>query len=426
MIIYLIYAILIAIAIGLNPISPNSKQPSVNLWLTYGLPAVIMVIFSFLVSASNFCGDFNKSYYPAGRVILENPASLYEWGKGFGFVNLPILAILFTPISFLPKLAAQIIFTILGIIAIGWSIKLLLQLTKASGWQKLAVSGLILINGPLYYSLKQGNSTHFVLLLLIAALFCIRDKRDIWIGILLAIAALIKIPLFLLGVYFACRQRWRVVLGFTAALLAIVTTSILFFGIDLHLIWLEKCVFSLAGKPLAAFNVQSVDGFVGRLLYDVKIANWQPLEIGWEFKILRYLLISMIVGSSILVRWRAKTPATLETEYLEFSIALCIGILISPISWTHYYLYLLLPLSLYICNLIAVPQTKKWRYAIAIGGIAISLPVILIDTDIPIVKFLLTKIFISHYFLGGLLLLTILLAASSPAPKQLQYLTDDR
>ena len=426
MIIYLIYAILIAIAVKLNPISPNSKKQAVNLWLTYGLPSLIMVIFSFLVSASNFCGDFNKSYYPAGRLIWENPASLYEWEKGLGFVNLPIFAILFTPISFLPKLAAQIIITLLGVLSIFWSTKLLLQLTKASGWQKLAIPGLILINGPLYYSLKQGNSTHFVLLLLIAALFCIRDKREIWVGILLAIAALIKLPLFLLGVYFACRQRWRVLLGFTATIFAIVFTSILLFGIDLHLIWLEKCVFSFAGKPLASFNVQSVDGFVGRLLYDVEINNWQPLEIDWKFKLLRYLIISIIVGSSILICWRAKPPVTLEAEYLELAIALCIAILISPISWTHYYLYLLLPLSLYFCNLIAIPQTKNWRYAMAISGIFLSLPVIIINSNLPLTKLLLSKIFISHYFFGGLLLLAILLAAKSHTSNTLSYLTNDQ
>ncbi|MCL1464408.1 glycosyltransferase family 87 protein [Argonema galeatum] len=411
MVIYLIYGLLILATVSLNSIVIKSKTQGFSLWLSYGLPALAMAIFSWIVSWSNFCGDFNKSYYPAGRLIIEDPSRLYEWGKGLGFVNIPIFAILFTPISFLPKLAAQILITILGLICIFLSGYLLLKLTKASGWQKLAIAGLILVNGPLYYSLKQGNSTHFVFLMLIAALFCIRDRREIWLGVLLAIAALIKIPLFVLGVYFVMRGRWRVVVGFSAALLAIVAASVLLFGVDLHITWFEKCILSFAGKPLAAFNVQSVDGFLVRLLNDVDLKSWQPLEIGWEFKVWRYLLISVLVGGTIWVCWRSKPPRTIESEYLEFSIVLCIALLIAPISWTHYYLYLVLPLSLYICDRLAVPQGKIWFNSIALSTALVSLPVILDKPSNPIFQFFGSKFLVSHYFFGGLMLLGILLAA---------------
>lgn len=420
MVIYLIYGVLILATVSLNNIVTKSKRQGFSLWLIYGLPALVMAIFSWIVSWSNFCGDFNKSYYPAGRLIIEDPSRLYEWGKGLGFVNIPIIAILFTPISFLPKLAAQILITLLGLISIFVSGYLLLKLTKASGWQKLAIAGLILVNGPLYYSLKQGNSTHFVLLLLIVALFCIRERREIWLGILLAIAALIKIPLFLLGVYFAMRGRWRVVVGFSAALLAIVGASLLLFGVDLHITWFEKCILSFAGKPLAAFNVQSVDGFLARLLNDVDLKSWQPLEISWEFKVLRYLLISVLVGGTIWVCWRSKTPKTIESEYLEFSIVLCLALLISPISWTHYYLYLLLPLSMWICNLLAVPQGRIWSRLLLPIAVLVSLPVILVKATNPSYQFLLSKLLISHYFLGGALLLGILLTARWQTAKHSQ------
>ncbi|MFB2968465.1 glycosyltransferase family 87 protein [Aerosakkonema sp. BLCC-F183] len=406
MIIYLIYGILILATVSLNTIAIKSKRQGLNSWLTCGLPATVMVVFSWLVSFSNFCGDFNKSYYPAGRLIIEDPSRLYEWGKGLGFVNIPIIAVLFTPISFFNKLTAQIIITILGLAAIVCSCYLIWKLTNASGWRKLAIAGLILVNGPLYYSLKQGNSTHFVLLLLIAALFCMRDKREVWVGIVLAIASLIKIPLFLFGIYFAMRGRWRVVLGFSSGLVGIVAASILLFGLDLHITWFEKCVLSFAGKPLAAFNVQSVDGFLARLLYDVDLKSWQPLEVGMEFKVWRYLLISILVGSSIWVCWRSRKPIALATEYLEFSIVLCLAQLISPISWTHYYLYLLLPLCLWLCDRLAIPPGQNWNSLVLVSAVLVSLPVILVKPIAPIFEVL-----ISHYFLGGVLLLGIFLAA---------------
>lgn len=423
MVIYLIYAVLILIAVRLNTIALTSKKQGFSLWLIYGLPTLVMVIFSWLVSASNFCGDFNKSYYPAGRLIIENSSSLYEWGRGLGFVNIPIVAVLFTPISFLPKLAAQIIITILGLIAIWISVKLLFELTNASTWQKLAIGGMFLINGPLYYSLKQGNSTHFALLLLILALFGLRDKREIWVGIVLAIAAIIKIPLLLFGIYFALRQRWRIVIGFAATILVILGLSLLLFGVNLHIIWLEKCILSFGNKIIAAFNVQSVDGFLARLLNDVEINNWQPIEIERTFKALRYLLTSILVGSTLYICWRSKSSRTLESEYLEFSIVLCLAMLISSISWTHYYLYLLLPFSLYICNKLGIPQGKIWWRSLLFSGILVSLPVIIIKTSNPTSKFLITKLFVSHYFFGGVLLLSILLTARWHANKNSTIVT---
>ena len=49
--------------------------------------------------------DFYNAYYPAGRLILENPNILYSFAKSIvlGFVNLPIIAYLFTPFSLIDK-----------------------------------------------------------------------------------------------------------------------------------------------------------------------------------------------------------------------------------------------------------------------------------------------------------------------------------
>jgi len=411
MIIYLIYAGLILATITGNIKLKSWEKPKVNFWRSYGVPTLIMLIFSWIVSGSNFCGDFNKSYYPAGKLIWSDPAKLYEWGKGLGFVNIPIVAILFTPISFLPKLAAQIFITILGLAAIFLSAYLLIKLTQVKGWKNLAIAGLFLINGPLYYSLKQGNSTHFTLLILICSLFFLHQKREIGVGVLLAIAGMIKIPLLLFGVYYFLRGRWQIFWGFTATILTTVGGSILLFGLDLHRTWVEKCILAFIGKQIAAFNVQSVDGFVARLVTNVDLFSWQLLELGWEFKVTRSLLISLLLGATILVFWRSKPPITPQTQNLEFCIVICLAITISPISWTHYYLYLLLPLSLYIGNQLAIPQGKVWSRLMLLVTVLVSLPVIMIKPNNPIFSFLLSKLLISHYFFGGVLLLGVLLAA---------------
>ncbi len=422
LLIYVIYAFLVLGAVGLETVGQRLLKQRWR-WGLYGGLAVVAIGFMWLVSEPPhrlLFSDFNKAYYPAGRLILQDPSNLYNWvdyvgTQGRGFVNIPILAYLFVPFSLLSQFNADLLLLALSLVGVIAAYFLLLKFTRISGWKRTVLAALFLLNGPLYHSIKEGNTTHFVLLLLIAAVFWIRSKREIWLGAILAFAALIKIPLFLLGFYYVARGRWRVVAGLGAALLAIVGASVLLFGVDLHVTWFQQCIQDSAGKPIAAYNVQSVDGFLIRLLTDSALNNWWPVPVNWDFKLARYVSLALLMGSVIWVCWRSKAPTTPEAENLEFSAVLCLSLLISPISWTHYYLFLLLPLALYLGGKLAVPVGRSWFGLVALGAFLVSPPVIAgmgyFKPDHPILKFLIFKVFISHWFFGATLLLGVLLAA---------------
>ncbi|HEY9636932.1 MAG TPA: glycosyltransferase family 87 protein [Coleofasciculaceae cyanobacterium] len=424
---YIIFYSLLLVTLAIDTVVYRFVKQRWLRWLGYGLPTLAIVLFLWTITVPiDFLGtlnDFNKAYYPAGRLILENPSKLYDpfdisvKGLGvihvrdLGFVNIPIIALLFIPFSLLDVALSQILYTILGGIAIIIFGYLIVKLTKVTGWQRILLLRIILVNGPLYYSLKVVNSTHFVLFFLLAAIFCIQTKREIWLGILLAIAALIKIPLFLLGIYYFLRGRWQVVLGYGGALLGIVGASLLLFGVDLHLIWFERCIQAFRNKAIGAYNIQSVDGLLVRLLTDGNIGNWDPIELGLDFKVIRYVLLSLLIGGTIWICWRSKPPITIEEQNLEFSIVLCLALVISPISWTHYYLFLLVPLSLYLGEKLAIPQGWLWFSSVVLSILLISPAVRAFTPANPILRFLMFKLLFSHYFFGGILLLGILLTA---------------
>lgn len=388
------------------------------LWLGYGVSALatVLLLWNIYHPSSSF-PDFTDAYYPAGRLIIVEPSRLYDVSDGKnsyqGFVNIPILALLLTPFSFFSLSFAKLLFTTLGVLTVFTAYYFTVKLTKAYGWKQILLLRLFMFSGPLYYSIAVGNTTHFVLVLLLAVLFCTQTKQEVCAGILLALSALIKIPLFLLCVYYLIRGRWRVVVGFSAALLAIVGASVFLFGVDLHLTWWEQCIKPSIGKPMAAYNIQSVDGFLARLVTSGELVKvWQVIEVDWDFKVIRYVLISLLLGGSIWICWRSKTPTTLETENLEFSIVLCLALVITPISWSHYYLLLLLPLSLCLTNRLAIPQKRLWFSLVALSILLVSLPVrSIILPENPVLKVLMYKLLISNYFFGGILLLGLLLAA---------------
>jgi len=330
-----------------------------------------MMVFLFRVTRCNLFSDFRIAYYPASHLIRQNPADLYKVATGVsvaGFVNIPIFALLFVPFSLLPEYPAGCAFTVLGLLTTFATCYVLIKMTKVSGWRRIVLVGMFASNGPLLYSLKEGNITHFLLPVLLAAFFCLETKREVWLGVLLAIVILSKPALLLLGAYFILRKRWKVLAAMSRTLLIVTSASLLLFGVDLHRVWFQNCILPFIGKPLPAFNIQSLDSFLVRLWLNnddlithlSKPVAWLPIEVDWKYKLLCYTLLSLLVGGTIWLCWYSRTLATLEVENLEFSIFLCLTLISSPISWTHYYLFLLLPFFLYLGGKLAVPNRPPW------------------------------------------------------------------
>jgi hypothetical protein len=389
----------------------------------YGISILFVLLFLLTVYYKVNCAkiwDFNVAYYPTGRIILENPEHLYISLKGF--VNLPILAYLFTPFSLLSEYRAATLFTILGVLSVFAAGGFLIKLTNASGWRRTGIIALLATSFPVYDCFLLGNTTHFVLLLLLGVFFCLRAKRTIWGGVLLASAALIKIPLLFLIVYLAMRGRWRMMAAFALTLLTVVGCSLLLLGLDLNLTWFNHCILTFSNKAIAAHNVQSVDGFLIRLLTNSPLNSWIPIEVGWEFKVMRYAMLSLLIGGTLWVCWHSRVPKTSQEENLEFSSFLCLSLLISPISWTHYYLFLLLPFSLYVGGHLAIPHKWRWSSLMLLSIVLIALPPVKsIWFNNPVFTVLARGFLVPHYFWGGVLLLGILLSARWRASEQKKY-----
>jgi Glycosyltransferase family 87 len=386
--------------------SLNRYQPIQ--WLGFGLACFLAFILLWHLSEpQKLFGDFTKGYYLAGSLVLKDPANLYgKAGESLSFVNLPIIAFLFVPFSLFNKSIAVILMTSIGLLASIVACYLSIRIANIKGRKKLILVGLYFVNSPLYYNLKIGNTTQFVLLALLLTVFFISRKREFWAGSLLAIAAIIKLPILLLAVYFVIRTRWKVVIGFGVTCTIIISASLLLFGLHLHQSWFEQCILPYLGQPLAASNVQSVDGFLARLLTHHSIQNWTPISVDWIFKLVKYCMVSILLGGTLWVFWRTGIPKTKEQVILEFSAVLCLSLLISPISWTHYYLLLLLPLSFYLGGTFKLPNHVMWSILIAISTTLVSIPTTHFNANQPLLK-----LFISHYFFGGVLLLGILLAS---------------
>jgi hypothetical protein len=403
LIFYTVFVLVSLLSLLVLRYSPHRKTA----WTGLGLCLAGMALWMWDVSEPTVMfSDFTVAYYPAGRAILEDIPHLFArcWDTPVcGFVNIPIVAFLFTPFSILTLRHAHWLFVGLSLISLVISVGLLWSITDQAPARKWAILLLFAMNGPLFYSLKEGNLTHFALLLLIAGVVCLDRTWDRSAGACFALAAIIKLPLLLFACYFFGKRRWAAVLGYGATLVTVSAASLWYAGWASHVEWYREVILPFSNKGLTAFNVQSVEGFLLRLQDDAALYDWKPVEVAWDIRMGGRFCAGLLVGLSCILFLRNPGRHLRETMYLELSMVLCLALIISPISWTHYYLLLLLPLALYVGHRLPIGAHSGWLAVMVLCILFISPPVTFMGQDGSL-DGRIARLFLSHYMVGALLL----------------------
>jgi len=377
--------------------------------------------------------DFFKAYYLAGEAVLADEVTLlYREGAEVTFVNMPILAFLFAPLARLDDVAAGWIFLALGLTASFASWALLVRIGRYRASAAL-LAFIFLINGPMVNSLREGNTTHILLLLLVLALLLWRAGWDYSAGLVLGFCALFKLPLLLLGAYVLLRRRWRIVAGGATMAALMIGLSLWIFGLEVHIAWYRVCVEPYMRGVVPAFNVQSIDAFLLRLSTGAALLQeWLPMPLPPAYRVVRTMLLLTIYGMAVALIWRAgrhkpllHASGTLSArELTEFSLVLTVALISSPLAWTHYYLLLLLPWSLYQGGLLNLPDDMLSRSLMWSALALTSLPVLTPDLSPGMAAELVARTVVSMWLLGGLLMLLAMARGAWSPGEALPYSAD--
>ena len=360
-------------------------------------------------------GDFYKAYYPAAQRVWElGPREAFqrlEVGVG-GFVNMPILVWPFVPLLAFGYAGAGWAFLAIGLAGVVAAWWLLLRIADPATHTAPILAFLFLVNGPLVNSLREGNSTHIVLVLLVLAMTAWRAGWLFATGLILGLAALIKIPLLLFGVYFLLRGKWRVVSGGAAMIAIAFLLSLAVHGFEVNRAWFDGNILAYIGRVIPAFNVQSIDAFLMRLSTGPDaLFDWAAHEPTSTHRVARWLLfIGLFGGVFWLMRGAHPGPELRPNDisgrdYLEYCVILVLAVVASPVSWSHYYLLMLLPIGLYLGHRLPLPDDKTTRWLIWPGFILTALPIILLPFEPDWALVIASRTILSAWLFGGLLIL---------------------
>jgi hypothetical protein len=397
---------------------PTLHWPKIGSWLLVGALGIAAQSILWSVSEpSDLFSDFYKAYFPAAdRLLTEGAVPTWETPESaaVGFVNLPILAWIFVPLALLDEPAAGWVFLGFGIATVAATYVLLLRLGDFNTPTATMLALSILANGPLVNSLREGNTTHIVLLLLVVALLLWRAGYEYAAGAVLGLCALIKLPLILFGLYALLRGRWRMVAGGVTAIGGAALLSLAVFGIQINVDWYRNCVEPFIGGVMPAFNVQSIDGFLARLESGpAQLMEWTPLAASPWHRIVRSIVLPLLFLAAFFAILRSQSSdlgrsPSFERHALEFSIVLVLAVVTSPVSWSHYYLLLLLPCSLYLGGRLAMPYDAMTHWLMATGITLASLPVVSLPHGSGLLGEITSRTVVSIWLFGGLVMLVAL------------------
>jgi alpha-1,2-mannosyltransferase len=318
------------------------------------------------------------------------------------------------------------LFTLIGFVSVSAAGLWMIKLAALKGHDRLVLLFLMTTNGPLIYTLKEGNTSQFVLLGLVAALWLLRKRRQWAAGALLAAMALIKLPLLLFGPYLLFRRNWPAVAGFVVVCGFAGVLSVAIFGWDMHVVWFDNAVLRFRDHTLSAYNTQSVQSFLLRLREPPPpLINWTTSEVSTTQRHVGLLLTGFLYLVAVLACIKGSRShgyfcsenehARWDTEYV---LVLCLAVVSSPLSWSHYYCWLLLPTALFLGSqpiLTSSPLVNWLRWT---GTIMVMPVVVGLQFSDPIVLSYYTKFGVSSYLIGGLIWFSTLVwsLVSRPTP----------
>jgi hypothetical protein len=178
-----------------------------RLWSAVGLLVGVMLIgWDVVVAASTFIpqyavrNDFRLAYAAATVGIRSGYGHLYDLaaqssaiellGPGFNpqpFISPPPLAWLVTPLLVLPFAAALIVWTLLLLVALGWTWYLL---APSGGFAKAAHLVLLLGVFPVAFGVMVGQPGAWVAAAAATAWWWLRSDRPVWAGLALSVIVL--------------------------------------------------------------------------------------------------------------------------------------------------------------------------------------------------------------------------------------------
>ncbi|MCX7918307.1 MAG: DUF2029 domain-containing protein [bacterium] len=269
------------------------------------------------------------------------------------FVYPPIVAIFFIPLSLLSYPIAQEAWFIFNHVFLIIGLGLLIATFDSEHRLIYVISALGLTFNfyPLYRTLTAGQLNLLILFLLCFAWFLFVKKSQLWSGMILGIATLIKLFPGLFILFFLWKREYKLAVAALATIIILVGLSLAIQGIQLYQDYGTILAQMNYGRSTWSefqqrFDVEPANQSIHALLLRLFVSNpvtTPVINLPVLAKLLSILFSIILLGVCIWLTYpREKMEPIMSSLQLEFSLILITALLIPSLLWDHYLVYFFL------------------------------------------------------------------------------------
>lgn len=314
--------------------------------------------------------DYPTYYYASENLIYGD--SIYAIPN----LQTPILIILFVPFALLPFSTSIRLFALLLIplyLSCLWILKTNLKINLPQP-QMVFLVGVLLVWYPFVYNLSVVPISLIVVWLLLFAWSMDRRGNHLGAGAVIGIACLIKLFPGLMIFYFLLRRRFKSIVSFCFVILIGGLISLAMVGLEDVVLYVSHVIPSDTSSYMISPANFSVAGVVSKLFVSSNYIS--PLYQSPTAATIVQIVLSGFIFFLYIFDLR-QLPDNLWGDDIAYAISPIAMLLLSPVSWQHFFPILLLPFGLILIALMRknIPQL---RILFLITFIFISLPDLLI------------------------------------------------
>ena len=280
--------------------------------------------------------------YVGGAEALDGPGALYDYVYAdqtpdfpLPFTYPPFAAVVFYPLQLLPFDVLALLWQLGIFVALYGAVRISLTLVgctpDVAARAAMAWTAVGIWTEPLRSTFDYGQVN---VLLALAVLWAVRSSRWWVSGLLVGLAAGVKLTPAVAGLYFLGVRRWRVVLFSAVVFFATIGVSALIVGEQARYYFTHLLGDARRVGPIGTSFNQSWRGAISRILgHD---AGYGPI-----------VLVALLLTAALtLLAWRAIGS---DDRLGGIVVVQLFGLLLSPISWTHHWVWLI-PLMIWLLH----------------------------------------------------------------------------
>ncbi|GHJ47353.1 hypothetical protein Cs7R123_46950 [Catellatospora sp. TT07R-123] len=299
------------------------------LWLVFGTVAVVSGALALRRPEFDRLADLHVYVGAVRQVQSGRPLYEYAADNGDPFTYPPFAALVLWPVGWLSESVTRVLWLVAVVVAV-----VVIAVALAARWDRAdrrqlfagVLACVLIVSAPVQSDLRFGQISIFVVVLTLLDALEITPAR--WRGVLVGLAAAIKLTPLLFVVFFLLAGRRRDALRAAAAFAGCAVVAAVALPADSLRFWTTSLFSTSRVGDMASLGNQSLHAILGRA------------GIGPEYRPVVWLVLVAVICA--LALWRARGLATEGRRAHAAVLVGCATIAACPVSWTHHQVWTVL------------------------------------------------------------------------------------